>query len=147
MARLLPANLFSFVQPRPTKNFEIFSFLGYLCGYQMKTVAKNSMNSMYFVNNIYPLGDAKEIQGLRVKSKSFFRCGANLPHPLPHRFGKVSYIFFRPDKRGLVSIQRPPSSHRASSIVNLRYDHRRFFYEIKRGRKVSIQSSSSYKSI
>lgn len=33
-----------------------------------------------------PLGDAKKIQGLTRNRKSFFRCGVNLPHTMPHRF-------------------------------------------------------------
>lgn len=44
----------------------------------------------------YPLGDAKEFQGFRVKSKPFFLCGEMLPHTMPHRFDKVlenSFMF------------------------------------------------------
>ena len=60
-----------------------------------RTAAFHAVNS-----GSNPLGDAKEIQGLRVKSKSFFRCGENLPHAMPHRFGKVREIFFRLGKGG-----------------------------------------------
>ena len=51
-----------------------------------RTAAFHAVNS-----GSNPLGDAKENQALTRNREGFFRCGANLPHHLPHRFEKFVF--------------------------------------------------------